>query len=258
MDQNHPRYREFSLAGLPGHADQGKLKIILFKRDEKLRSHALKHFANLAESEPSSLAMGGADLAMVIDCIARLKKLECPYYVLGTQFPPCERGRGQCRHFYPCGEITSDLEDAYLNVVAELIEKGGEVPRYAYFFSDRESNDIFCTMPDRPVVIKAFKLPDGVFNLVTCYSGPDIPFMELRDLEVEKMRNEARSRNISLYSSFKWGFDSEEEVPEQEMEQDAHDREELESRQKTRKRQRRYSRGGGGNWRKYLEEFDDQ
>ena len=259
MTTSHPRYREIPLADPSGEdKDKSRLKIILFKRDEKLRSHALKHFANLAESGAVRDGNVELDQSLVVKCIAGLKELGCPYYVLGTQFPLCERGRGQCRLFNPCSKIVEKLENAYLEVVARFIRDGGEVPRYAYFFSDREGNQVFCTMPDRPVVLKAFALADGTYNLVTCYSGPDISFQELRDLEIEKMRNEARSRNISLYSDEEWGFETLGNTLGREDSRKMEEQEWDESGKTARKHKQRYYRSGAGSWRRYLDDCDDE
>ncbi|MBW1990497.1 MAG: hypothetical protein JRI97_13280, partial [Deltaproteobacteria bacterium] len=123
----------------------------------------------------------------------------------------------------------------------------GAAPRYAYFFSDRENADIFCAMPDRPMVIKAVEWEDGVYNLSTCYAGSGLSFTEMRELQLEKIKAEARSRNIELCSDLAWGVArGGTEPPEDEAEKPS----------RPAKAKKRPYRGGARHWRSYLEDWE--
>ncbi len=251
MTMDHERYREIELhgEGPAGTRPRGdSLKVVLFRKPEKLRSHAVKHFTNLTETDTSWKAMGGDFHAMVTRAIHELQDLGCPYFSQGTATPPCQGAAARCRLFHPCGRIVGEMEKKYLELVEGFLSESGRAPRYAYFHSDSENAEIFCAMPDRPVVVKAVRWKDEVFNLSTCYSGAGVSFTEMRDIQLDKIRNEARSRNTQLCSDRAWGVDTAAEEPGGEPDRP--------DSKKPGRPEKKPFRGGGHSWRRYLEDMD--
>ncbi|MBW1989392.1 MAG: hypothetical protein JRI97_07585, partial [Deltaproteobacteria bacterium] len=138
MSDGHERYRRIDLfgAGPAGAAERGNtLKVILFRKEEKLRSHAVKHFTNLAESDTTFKVLSREDQARVTRAIGDLQDLGCPYFTQGLATPPCEGVEKRCPMFLACGRILRGLENTYLELVEDFLRQSGAAPRYAYFFS---------------------------------------------------------------------------------------------------------------------------
>ncbi|RLC09523.1 MAG: hypothetical protein DRI57_21965 [Deltaproteobacteria bacterium] len=205
----HERYEEISVQGCTQdcpHQGGMVLKIILFEEREKLRSHAVKHFANPKESEISWKKIGSTDDQLAVQCVNELYLLGCPFFgsVLGLEYPPC---RG-CRFFHDkCTEITRDLEDEYLKVINDVIKDGGNTPRYACCFSNRDNAHIFWTMPKQRVTAKATLFKDDIYNLKTCYSAKsNVALQRIRDKEIGKIRKEASSGRVTWCNASNWGI----------------------------------------------------
>ncbi|MBU2490738.1 MAG: hypothetical protein KKA60_15225 [Proteobacteria bacterium] len=252
MTKDHERYREIELhgAGPAGTQARGdRLLVVLFRKQEKLRSHAVKHFTNLTETDTTWKALGGEVHTMVTQAIRELQDLGCPYFSQGLATPPCQGSTSRCRLFLSCGRIVAKMEDKYLELVENFLKESGQAPRYSYFFSDHEAAEIFCAMPDRPVVVKAVAWREGIYNLSTCYAGSGVSFTEMRDIQLDKIKNEARSRNIQLCSDVAWGVDqaSEPLAPEGEAAAEA---------KKPGRPDRKPYKGGAQTWRKYLDDWE--
>jgi hypothetical protein len=213
------------------------LRVILFQKDEKLRAHALKHIAGFdAPARGRNTALEAA--------VSALQEAGCPYFKGGALDPPCETARGRCPLWDKCSPHARALEDAYLEVVKSALKEGGLAPRYARFYSDWDKNALFCLMPRRPMVVKASRLEGGDYNLMTCYADPSMSFTEMRDMQLERIRAEARRKNIDLCSREGWGL-----VPEGDLR--VFDETPKTSR-KNAKKPRIYRRESGS-WRRYLE-----
>ncbi|MFP4474336.1 MAG: hypothetical protein ACLFOY_02185 [Desulfatibacillaceae bacterium] len=248
----HERFREIPLAqAVPDRSSGSRdcLRIVLFWKDEKLRSHAVKHVTNFSETANAG-AQTSLNESEITICVSRLQELGCPYFVEHAFEPPCEGPAGRCGLYESCTPHVRDLEQAYLDMVSDALREGGAAPRYAMFYSDWDENDMFCLMPDRPMVVKAAMLEGGDYNLMTCYADAGLSFSEMRNMQLEKIRNEARRRNLNLCSREGWGVVSED--------QDA--RASRDDNGKMKKRLKPYKRESGG-WRRYLdgleEEFDE-
>ena len=255
MWQEHARYYEINLDGASEAMDQqsqGPLKIVLFRRAAKLRSHAVKHLTNLSQYETTWKRMGSVDMELVRRCISDLEKAGCPYFLFHPENPPCDDGREGCRLFDRCPRSVRDLEAAYCNALVQCLMEGGSVPRYAYYYCDNEQAHMFCLMPEAPLVLKASLLPDEeIYNLMTCYGSEGISFTEMRDIQVEKIRNEARAKNTDLCSLSGWGL---EEARTFQAREHAKGR-----KQKGRKsrQEKKFHKRGGGDWKKYLDDYDN-
>ncbi len=255
MWQDHARYYEIGLKSdpqAPTHRQEGPLKIVLFRRAAKLRSHAVKHLTNLSQFQGTWKRMASLDITLIRNCITDLEEAGCPYFQFSPENPPCDDGRAGCHLFERCPRSIRDLEKAYLQALVECLSEGGEVPRYAYYFSDNDQAHIFCLMPDAPLVLKASLLPgDDIFNLMTCYGGEGINFTEMRDLQVDKIRNEARSKNTDLCSLTGWGLEDVSRT------QAKNNRQPRKGKRSQSGRPKKFHKKGGGDWRKYLDEYDE-
>lgn len=246
MLTNHPRYREIPLETTQELIPQvgNALRIVLFHRDESLRSHAVSHMTNL--SETAWFHILSAKRALITESITRLQELGCPYYTLGLEKPPCQTGA--CRLYETCETAAKELEDAYLEILENILLEGTRIPRFALYFYDKEKIHLFCLMPDRPFVLYASLLPDGIFNLMTGYAGRGVSFSEMREDQVELIKNNARNRNITWCNTDTW------QVQIKDENQNPGDIEKGQNR-KTKKKLKPYKRESGKNWREYLDEY---
>lgn len=226
-------------------------ELILFYKDEKLKSHAVKHLTNLGESETAWKSLSFEERAIVTDTIRRLQDLGCPHFSVPTSVPPCEYGVSSCRFYPRCGEITAELEQVYLRAVTEVITQSIERPRWASFFSDRDGNPSLVFMGDRPVVAKASLMEDNVYNIITCYSSVGQGFQEMRDLQLEMIKNEARGHTIIYHDEAAWGLAGDE--TDEDIEQENGENDPVGKSHKRKNKSGRY-RGGGAHWRRFLNE----
>ncbi|MEW5734818.1 MAG: hypothetical protein AB1921_08180 [Thermodesulfobacteriota bacterium] len=249
----HERYTELVL----GDSDEGedssgeKLRLVLFLKEEKLRAHAVKHMTDTAEERTTWKSLGEAERRIVSRTIAALQDLACPHFTLGTAAVPCEAGRQACRLYDACTPLTEELCELYRAAIHQFIREGARVPRMARFLSDRDHNLNLTLMPDRPVVVKASQMEEDVYNVTTCYGGQDVSFARMRDMQVEMIKNEARGRNITLYTDFAWGFEK------REREKEAAQQTRKDKTAAARKPAARF-RGGGQSWRKYLDDDEEE
>ncbi|MDM8523947.1 hypothetical protein QUF80_11320 [Desulfococcaceae bacterium HSG8] len=209
MNINHKHYKEIPVQICDNNCPQHGgtiLKIILFAEHEKLRSHAVKHFANPLEFDISWKDAVSADEQLIRQCVKELYLLGCPFFEPGSDFkyPRCKH----CRYFFhECTDIVVELEKGYLNLIKKILEEGGNIPRYACAFSDSEGASIFWTMPDRAVVAKTVLLQKDIYNLKTCYSRKTrMPLQRMRDIQISKLRGEARPGSIIWCNKNNWGI----------------------------------------------------
>ena len=254
---NTPHRRRLSVPLVPGDNARPdtaeKIEIILFYKDEKLKSHAVKHLTNMGESETTWKGLSSDERAVITRTIGQLQDLGCPHFLIPTTVPPCEYGVSSCRHYPRCAEVTAELEEIYLRAVSQVIFESVQKPRWASFFSDRDGNASLVFMPDRPVVAKASLLEENVYNLLTCYGAVGQSFQEMRDLQMEMIRNEARGRSINLHDENTWGLMDDD--PTDDEEQEAH---EIDAAGKIARKKSRAGRfrGGGAHWRRFLDEHE--
>ena len=239
----HPRYREIPLDSdaPPGPcAAEGHLAIVLFARDAELRSHAVKHLLNLEEFDATWKNLLTVDASAIAECISGLQKLGCPGLALGLSRPPC----AGCGRFPSCTRVVEAIEAQYLTAIETILGEGVEIPRYARYHSDADGYEVFCLMPDRPAVVKASRISDAHFNLMTGYGGTNISFAEMRRIQVEKILNQARRKNIEFRMEESWGIGLAETGASERS-------------PNPRKNKGTTRKSGKVPWRKYLEMLDD-
>jgi len=252
---NTPHRRRLSVPLCQGGEDCAQTKetidIILFYKDEKLKSHAVKHLTNLGELETTWKSLSAEDRGVITRTIGRLQDLGCPHFLVPTSVPPCEYGVSSCRHYPRCAGVTADLEEIYLEAVSGVILEAAKIPRWANFFSDRDGNPSLAFMPDRPVIAKASLLEGSIYNILTCYGSVGQGFQEMRDTQVEMIKNEARGRNISFHDENTWGL-----LDEDPTDVDNEESVEMDAASKNQKRKSKAGRfrGGGAHWRRFLDE----
>lgn len=185
--------------------DGTPLKIILFLRDEYLRSHTIRHFI-IKEEEIKIWGKLSPSIGAEIDnCRKALYALGCPSLTKSMEVPPClikkEGGsirKERCRYYDRCTDFVKNLESEYLEIARKTIIRGGNIPLYAcYTEKDKIEKDkkasSLCILSDQMVAAKAFYLNnDNIYNLATCYAPKPVShFQEVRDYTRRKIYKEA-------------------------------------------------------------------
>jgi hypothetical protein len=257
MKFEHIRYKEIPLGSreAPAGSRPGALKLIFFNKDEKLRSHAVKHLTNLSEAQTTWESLSGDQEQVVARTIKDLQVLGCPHIALKTLIPPCDRGDYRCKLYELCTPTVKELEEIYLAAVRAFVEDAAKAPRCAEYFSDRDGEYALTLMPERPVAIKATLLDKQAYNLVTCYGGVDMSFAQMRDAQLAMIRNEARKKNITLHEEIAWGLGEGQSTDFQGQAQEK-ERAAGKMQGKAKARHARF-RGGAQSWRRYLDSADE-
>lgn len=246
MAKKYKRYYEIPVRSCdedcPGRGEK-YLKITLFHKYRKLRSHAVKHLANREERRWSTKLK--ADAATIDRCITDLQNINCPYFTAKLPGPPCN----ECLMFNKCNSFVVKLENEYLRIIQKAIKDGCSRPRYACFIAKMEKGDVyvFCTMPDQPVITKSALLDevDAVYNLMTAYSArASVSFSEMLKKQRDKIINESTKNSIKWCNAIAWGF-----TPLRRTGAEA-------NRKERQTKSRKFSKTGKGNWRKFLQEMD--
>jgi hypothetical protein len=196
---NHERYRDISIKYCRDNCPKTgeSLKIILFKQDEKLRGHAVKHFIN--DNEAIRIWKESFPYRKIIDkideCSKELKILGCP----GS---PCSKKH--CNLYDECEDIVKNFVDEYVEMTYKIIKEGCEIPRYACCLEDR--GESLWIMPNKKLVVKAYFHPDnGFYNTATCYPiKKRSSWQEARDYVRRRILGESLNKPV-LCSESTWG-----------------------------------------------------
>ena len=247
---NHSRYLEIGIKPCIHYKSErleSLLKIVLFKNDKNLRSHTIKHFANLLEFEKiwRRYVPKGINENVITSSASAIKDIGCPYFNLSLNTPPCHH----CTIFDLCNEHIKELESLYLSCLEKVLQEGGNIPRYAHFLSKRHDNEMIYLMPESAVIAIASILKNDIYNLSTCYVKPNTRLNEMRDREIQKIKDEASLNTIAWCNELGWGIQSfidKIDLPER-------------VNKKTNKKRQKAKpfRGGGQTWRQYLDEPED-
>lgn len=238
---NHARYRRIPVQvcdkGCP-HGRGKDLEIVLFKNNKKLRSHAVKHFLNLTEDWKNN------NLSLYISA---LEDMGCQFLEPGTALkdPPCDT----CSNYAQCTPKVGPLEISYTNAVEDIIKEGCKLPRYACFLSDEWGTDLLSVVPNRKFVAKAALLPNGAYNLMTCYDKTGFSMNRVIEMQRQKIRNEASRGTIVWCDQTNWGIRSS-ASPKSEVRK-------KHKKRKPGKMRKPYSRGGARNFKEYFDEDGD-
>lgn len=243
MSDRHKRYKRFSLKACEAKKSESQegfdLEMVLFADGFKLRSHAVKHLTNTIEFENVWKKVLPRSGPVLSDIISDLKALGCPFLEFGLENPPCHK----CRSFDDCTDRVAVLEAAYVESVDRIVSQTGELPRYAVSHSKRENAVVFSALSDKRVIVKAVQMPDGIFNLLTCYAKTGLSLAHAVKNEITKIMKEAGNKSIQWYSRPNWGLDLEIKKKKKHT--------------KKKKSNKPYRRAGGGNWKQYLNEIED-
>lgn len=248
---DHPRLRAFFIEpSATSCPDEGEdFLVVLFDKDEKLRSHAVSHFMNRYEQEDWEAILGYSIRTLLAECEQSLRELGCPFISLKTQEAPCLQGATPCRLYSSCSVLIEKVMDAYLQAVGQVIEDAGQKPRYARFRGGK--GECFCWMlPDAPIVAKLIWMQrKGCFNLMTCYrpcQGGNLSGREVLDLMLRRIRTE-KIGAVEWCTRETWGL----------MEETTGNTAKTREKKSPPRRKRHYA-DGQQNWRRYLDEAQYQ
>lgn len=182
--EEHPRLHQVFLGACPPRFDgEGDtVAVVFFHRDDKLRSHALKHLGNQMEFEVlrKYCALNSAELLSTIDSV---RELGCPWFTEGRDSPPC----AACRLYSRCTDVAHVLEQAYLGLLEQAVNSGARLPRFARFASDQ--SEFVWLLADPGVVVKMIWEKEH-FRVMTafCPAGGQISFPEIREQTMRKIQ----------------------------------------------------------------------
>ena len=105
MGKDHPRFREIYVYQCSPKCpnEEGQLKVVLFYRDENLRSHAVGHFANMTEIHEWK-RWQDIDLNAVTKSIDSLREIGCPFLIsmpIGLRAGPEKKDAPSFRNVRP-------------------------------------------------------------------------------------------------------------------------------------------------------------
>lgn len=218
--------------------------IVIFFDAHKLRAHAIGHFANTTEMKNWAM-LPGWNWNTITHCTDRLRDIGCPFFSLAmAHLPPCANSGYRCPYDEICRITVRPIEDAYCLAIHGIIEEIGSLPRYSRFV-DKEKQYYCWLFSDRGIVVKMVWNRDA-YNVMTAFKpsqGNNLPWSLLLKRMVDRIQSQGGSRVV--WCDWKtWGLD--------------HDGPESDTRKKRRKtgrsgRSARYIRGGGHNWRQFLD-----
>ena len=205
----HPRYRSYSIvspcrnSGCPHNGPD--LKIILYIKDKKLRSHAIKHFTDTNEfpawNKLSNISRQNA--RQIVTYCNYIKTIGCPY--LRTSYdksdPPCER----CTLYKQCSKYANFIEDKYIKIIEAAITQGIAIPRYACYIL-ANNLQYFVVIPDTNVAVKAcYDNTRQAYNLTTCYCNPYKQWPDFLNSQEKNIKKQAdRTKTVIWCTTEKW------------------------------------------------------
>ena len=188
--EEHPRLHRFFLGACPPRFDgEGDtVAVVFFDRDDRLRSHALKHLGNQLEFEVwrKYCARSSAEL---LAAIGSIRDLGCPFFTQGRETPPC----AVCRLYAQCSDVAQVLEQAYLGLLELVVDAGATLPRFARFAS--EKSEFIWLLAEPGVIVKMIWEKDR-FRVMTAHipdSGRTL-FQEVREKVLRNIQMERIGR----------------------------------------------------------------
>ncbi|MCF8070583.1 MAG: hypothetical protein K9L30_18540 [Desulfobacterales bacterium] len=246
MDVKHSSFKKISVQACHENdprQETSTIEMMLFNDKYKLRSHAIKHFTNTLEFEKvwkNYMLKNNDSLAIYI---TNLESIDCPFLRFSYSSPPCQK----CQIFDTCSSYISGIEQSYLKGIEDILINECNLPRYSMFFSKRDKKKTFSGLSDTKVTLKASIIEKDIFNLMTCYVKLGKPLNEIMNLEVAKILSEADSESIKWCNKSEWGIKI--GVKNNKMEK--------KKSNKTKPLGPPYKRGGGTNWKQYLNNMED-
>lgn len=188
----------------------GKTKIVLFNKPSKLRYHTVKHM--IAKPNKVRIIVDDITEDYINSCREKLKAIGCPYYILDYDEPPCFSYQKGCPD-YLCKKIEeiNKLEERYVNIILEDLEKCGNLPRYAcYYEANNESKRwMLSSISDRRLLTHSAWMGEHErYNLTSCYLKKMawLTFTEFLNKGREKIENRAVKNSNVFCSRKNWGL----------------------------------------------------
>lgn len=248
----HPRTRYFDVCfdAPPSAAREERLKVIMFNKNERLRSHAVKHLMNATERDDWEAILGFSISELVLKSHSMLKDLGCPFFTLETYTPPCERGKSMCRTYEKCEVMIEKLETIYLEAVEKVIDFAAKRPRHARY-RNKDDHFINVMLADIPLVAKLTRLEsEDTCNVMTCYRPVQGGFAtpkEAREQVRRRILHEKKGQ-VDWATPQTWGL--------AESDDEGFSEEKQKKRKKPKTERIPYRAGGASNWRRYLENME--
>jgi len=246
MDVQHSRYKEFSVKASHDndtYQELSTLKMILFKDDYKLRSHAIKHFMHTDEFETVWKKIQ-SNINSIAGYITNLENIECPIILHKDENLLCRN----CRIFKECTVYAIDIEKAYLKAIEKVISMQCNLPRYAVFFSNKEKQKVFSGLSDNRIILKASEFKEDIFNISTCYvSDGKKRLVESINNQATGILEESDNLLIEWYNKSNWGI---------ETSLKDFNNGEKKSKKKNIPKSPYRRKGGGSNWKQFLDGSD--
>lgn len=170
----HPRYRTFpappSTAHAAPHGDSAHLSVVFFRYGAKMRSHAVKHCADMNELETMKCPLL-EPVSRITTWVDAIKGLGCPFFLAHTETPPCWQQGNFCPLFNNCADAGGrELEKVYLDLCTKAIENAIAVPRCAALREKRATGDkdMYHLLSDF-LLLARLEWEGNVYNLKSCF-----------------------------------------------------------------------------------------
>lgn len=194
--------------GMSAHRNApDSLAVIIFSHLASLRSHAVKHLANVYEVSAWQV-LKQFNHNKIISCIDALRDLKCPYFTLHSDRPPCWQHGRSCEIFHDCSAHAHFLEECYESCIVEAIRGGISIPRNVLFNQNRYGvlNEDYWVVPNGNVVVK-MSWNGSAYSVATCFqpkAGFKLTWNEVLESLKDSILRQAEGR-ISWCNEVTWG-----------------------------------------------------
>ncbi len=237
-DLNDTSFTVTYVGNIEAPGDKVYLEIIPFQNQKKLRSHTLKHLLNETEFSNTWKEFTKLTVTDISKAHTFLDQIQCPAKVMSSQ--ACETA---CPVYGQCTYMIDVFEREYCNIIESIVKDSVKKPLFSIFISTETSGHFLVCLSSSSIVAKAAKTRGNKFNLATCYANnvSGECYIEFRNRNITKIRNEAATESTKWYSMETWGLVKK-----------------VSTKSKKKKiKHTPYRRGGAGNYRQYLDDAFD-
>lgn len=206
--RNHPRMQTYTFKICKDNCPDGSnpVKIIIFKDDAFLHSHAVKHLTDEYEIETWKGLFPTITKENVLECRNKLIDMGCRLLMLKPEIPPCF-----CGLHSECSRVLKHIVEEYGKIIDTLINEGSTIPRYACRVDQKDK--LLWIMPDQKIYVKAYllesKIYKGIYNIATAYNPKDCgTWQEVRDYVRKKIKVEKKSAILCEEIYWQPGFNN--------------------------------------------------
>ncbi len=248
---NHPRRYQFHFQPcdvISPDEPEDRTDVILFFRDNKLRSHAVGHFVHTEEMKYWG-KKSDVTPEMIFSSVDQLRELGCPFFTLNSShLPPCQSSGYLCSLEQKCRVIVQPIENAYCAAMENIIRETGDLPRLSRF--QGRSAAFYCWLfSDQSILIKMV-WEKNCYNLMTAYKprqGISEPFRETLNHVARKICLESNGEIVWCHpESWNRNGNGSTDTP---LEKESH----LTRKNRRSSYRQTKSRGGAKNFRDYLD-----